>query len=1087
MKRVSSSYLLFLLVALIPSGVVRGQDEVLDPAAARRQVEDFRRNQGPEHPDTLNAMVILAQALFEQFDFQGALDLQEQVIEARERVLGTDHIDTWRTKSDLAKTLFWNLDQVSARELQQQVLDALERLLGGDHPDTLTAKLQYAQILGHEFELAPARDLQEQVVETRVRHLGSDHPETWTARSHLADTLRQQGDLAGARELYDQIIEARVRLLGSDHPDTWTARLELAGTFYKQWNLAGARDLLEQVVEARVRILGSDHPGVWQAKNDLASTLATEGDLRTADKIMKQVVDAFERILGSDHPHTLTARYNLAVTLWREGDLAAARQLYEQVIADYERSLGEDSRAVWFAKHSLALTLAAQGDLPGAYELFEQIHQANVRLLGRDHLETLTTVSKLAMTLRGQGELRAALKLQEQALHGFERLAGSDHMSTVNARYDLAEILLSLNKLNLAESLLRDVLSVRQEIAPESLATARILRHLGTIAARRGHLGVAEDYYQRSLAICNRQAPGSMDEALSLHALGDLLRKTDRTEGAATYFLRALDSLEAQIGRLSLSQDVKSSFRADYKDIYQGAIDVFLEQKDPDQALFALERYRARSFLELLQERDLVFTDIPLELDAARRRVHVLYDRNVRKLARLNPTEDAAIQALQSEQRSLHQERQAINAKIRKASPRLAALQDPQPLKLQEIQDTLDSGTVMVSYSVGEQQTTLFVATSDGALEVYSLAIGEEELRGLVEGLHEATHGRGWDRVAASRIALAKRLYVTLIEPVAETLQSRERLLVVPDGPLHLLPFAALIREMGDNEADSSRDWQYLVEWKPIHSVLSATVYAELKKNRRRPVPPEDGGAAVELAAFGDPAYPQQLGPEELGAIADLRLRSAARSGIFDWQPLPYTRLEVEQISGLYPMESVETFLGEEATEERAKSIGKNVSILHFATHSYLDKRLPLDSFLALTIPKDFPEDRDNGLLQVWEILESVRLDADLVVLSACESALGEDLGGEGLIGLTRAFQYAGARTVAATLWKVPDQTTAALMERFYRHLEAGKTKDEALRAAQIELIRDPIEVANKNGLVVDKDTSAPYYWAAFQIYGDWR
>ncbi len=144
-----------------------------------------------------------------------------------------------------------------------------------------------------------------------------------------------------------------------------------------------------------------------------------------------------------------------------------------------------------------------------------------------------------------------------------------------------------------------------------------------------------------------------------------------------------------------------------------------------------------------------------------------------------------------------------------------------------------------------------------------------------------------------------------------------------------------------------------------------------------------------------------------------------------------------------------------------------------------------MSSFVALTIPED-PE-RDNGLLQVWEILERVRIDADLVVLSACESGLGQELGGEGLIGLTRAFQYAGARSVAASLWSVPDQTTAELMIRFYRHLRSGLPKAEALRAAQLELIRGPIEVEDKDGQKVWIDASAPYYWAAFQLYGDWQ
>jgi CHAT domain-containing protein len=150
------------------------------------------------------------------------------------------------------------------------------------------------------------------------------------------------------------------------------------------------------------------------------------------------------------------------------------------------------------------------------------------------------------------------------------------------------------------------------------------------------------------------------------------------------------------------------------------------------------------------------------------------------------------------------------------------------------------------------------------------------------------------------------------------------------------------------------------------------------------------------------------------------------------------------------------------------------VRYLHFACHGLLDERLPLNSALALTIPERPVEGQDNGLLQAWEIFEQMRIDADLVTLSACDTALGKEMGGEGLVGLVRAFQYAGARSVLASLWGVADESTAELMRRFYGHLKAGKAKDEALQAAQIEVMRTP-------GL------SHPFHWGAFEIIGDWR
>jgi CHAT domain-containing protein len=168
-------------------------------------------------------------------------------------------------------------------------------------------------------------------------------------------------------------------------------------------------------------------------------------------------------------------------------------------------------------------------------------------------------------------------------------------------------------------------------------------------------------------------------------------------------------------------------------------------------------------------------------------------------------------------------------------------------------------------------------------------------------------------------------------------------------------------------------------------------------------------------------------------------------------------------------------YLGDDATEERAKALGKDVKYVHFACHAFADERFPLNSALALSIPERPAEGQENGLLQAWEIFERVRLDADLVTLSACKTGLGAEMGGEGLLGLTRAFQYAGARTVLASLWSVSDRSTAELMRRFYGFLQQGDSKDNALRMAQLAMI-------HSGGL-----NSQPLRWAGFQLTGDWR
>jgi CHAT domain-containing protein len=523
---------------------------------------------------------------------------------------------------------------------------------------------------------------------------------------------------------------------------------------------------------------------------------------------------------------------------------------------------------------------------------------------------------------------------------------------------------------------------------------------------------------------------------------------------------------------------VKGKIRGRNGDIYRDALRLLVELGRPQEAFHLLERYRAQAFLALLAERDLTFAvDLTPELDQERRRLAFSYDRNQLRLAELDPEEDGeAIGTLQREQIQLRRQREDIADRIRQTAPRLATLQHPQPLTFEQVREALDPGTVMLSYSVGKEQTHLFIVTAGRKLQVMTLEVGRQALEKDVDRfrqLIDQTQGGSGLGVEGLRW-FSRRLYNLLVAPAEKWIATGDRIVLVPDGPLHLLPFAALIR----------KDGRHLVEWKPLSTVLSGTVFTELKRQRRDAL---DVDEPRKWVAFGDPWFPPRLTQSRAEDIAEARLRSFSTRAQLHWKRLPQSRREVEEVASLFPTDRRQAYLDREASEERAKAVGKDARIVHFATHGFVDDRSPFDSGLVLSIPEELAEGRDNGLLQVWEIFESVRLDADLVVLSACETGLGEIRGGEGIIGLTRAFQYAGARSVLASLWRVEDEATAELMQRFYRHLRAGKTKDEALREAQLELIRRPLRVPDGRGGWTERNAAAPYFWAALQLFGDSR
>lgn len=776
------------------------------------------------------------------------------------------------------------------------------------------------------------------------------------------------------------------------------------------------------------------------------------GEIEKAETLLQQAISA----LGQNPSPSLLMANILSVLggeASRRGDLVGAEDYFRRSFL-IRSKLAPESLDLVLVLNNFGSVALARIDLDSAEERFNRSLDLGLRLApgGWQVAESLSYLGDVA---RERGDFASAESYHREALALLEH-----HPRKHRFWRELGTLAMKLGDLEAAENYF-------QRFQLRILA----LGSLGEIALQRGHLEKAEGYLREYLA----DAP--LPTSSAYQSLADVLRQTGRLQEAARYADLSIETLEAEIGRLAGSQEAEGKVRG-RNDIYRDALRLQLELGHPREAFHLLERFRAQAFLTLLAQRDLTFAiDFSPELDQERRRLAFSYDRNQLRLAELDPERDGeAIQPLLEEQAQLRRRREEIAAEMRRTSPRLSNLQDPQALTFEQVREVLDPGTVMLSYSVGQEQTHLFIVTPGRELQVETLEVGRQALEKDVDRFRQLIdQTRAGSTLGAQGLDwFSRRLYNLLIEPAEKWIAAGQRIVLVPDGPLHLLPFAALIR----------KDGSHLVEWKPLSTVLSGTVFAELKKQRRDAVAAAEA-TSRQWVAFGDPWFPPRLTQSRPEEIGEIRLRSFSTRAQLRWQRLPQSRREVEEIAALFPADRRRTYVDRDASEEHAKAVGKNARIIHFATHGYVDNRSPFDSGLVLSIPEELTEGRDNGLLQVWEIFESVRLDADLVVLSACETGVGEIRGGEGIIGLTRAFQYAGARSVLASLWRVEDEATAELMQRFYRHLRSGKPKDEALRAAQLELIRSPLRIPDGRGGWTERNAAAPYFWAALQLVGD--
>lgn len=820
-----------------------------------------------------------------------------------------------------------------------------------------------------------------------------------------------------------------------------------------------------------------------EVASELGIALQNRGDLATAQELQSHALTIF-RDLGVDDETLGRALMGSGIIAWNRGALDQAQLAFLDALEVFEREVPGTAFEAW-SLQGLGVVALERGDHGSAEGFLRRclaLHRSSDR-----SLEIAQTLSNLAAVAHARSDDEGAVAANEAALALFEEIL-PEGRNTARVLGNLGDLRARAGEIELARRLQDRALAWFEEHAPGSTTHAYQLVQRGLLELEQGRLGVAEGFLLRALRIRRRLAPGSGQEATSLYALGRLRRAEGNVPEARALFEEALAALETQKGRLGGSKDAAAAFSARFAPIYKDLVQLLLELGETEEAFEILERYRAQGLLAMLGARDLALSaEIPEQLARRERELARAYEQAQSELAGLDASAaPGSREILVARLGTLKERRASLIAEITEAAPRYGDLALSRPLSVAGAADALDPGTLLLSYAVLPERTVLFVldAGDPESLEAITLLAGAAELERRVESWLYLIRSPRARQAGPGLSRRAAELHRLLVAPAAARIARAERVLIVPDGPLHALPFAALEARAGD------RPGEYLLASAPLHTAVSATTYGQLARGRRDAAP-----GTSRLVAFGDPSY-RPVARAEVSA-ADLRSRTLA--------PLPASRAEVEALARLFP--ETETYLGEAASEERAKALDGSARYLHFACHSAVDHRFPLDSYLALSLPDaEGLESAENGYLQAWEIFEQVRLDAELVTLSACETGLGQAAGGDGLVGLTRAFQYAGARSVVASLWGVSDLSTSALMARFYRYLRAGASKDAALRSAQLDLLRGPValprsgppwwlrpaevfasffDLAGPDETVID--ATHPYYWAAFQLHGDWR
>jgi CHAT domain-containing protein/Flp pilus assembly protein TadD len=851
--------------------------------------------------------------------------------------------------------------------------------------------------------------------------LNKDHPDAATTLNDLAGLYALEGKIVEAEPLFKHVVEIYEKSLGKDHTDTATSLNNLAGIYRDLGKYGDAETLYKQAIEIRERVSGKDHPDTVRCLGNLAGLYDLQGKYLTAEPLFKRAIATLEERLGKDHPLTATYINNLAAHYRDQGKYEDAEPLYRRALAFWEK-LGKDHPLTATAVNNLAELYRAQGRYEDAEPLFKRSLEICEKRLGEDHPHTASSFYNLAGLYALQGKYDVAEPLHKHALDIREKKLGKDHPAAVASLNSLAVLYMTKGDL---------VQAVKFQSRANAASERNLARNLviGSERQKLAYLATLSKQTDQTISLHLRYAPddpltGALAATLILQRKGRALDATSQNLNALRSRFNAED--QALLDRLTetRSQIATLIFRGPQEmagEQYQARIKELDDQADKDEAEVSRrsDEFRAQS--------------LPVTLEAV-----------------------------------------------------LAAIPDNSALIEFATYRPFNARAAKVDEAYGRPHYVAYVLRHNGEIRWRELGDAETIDRAIT-ALRKAMGNP--NRYDVKR--LSRAVDEIVFRPIRSQVGESRQLLVSPDGPLNLIPFAALVDEKG----------RYLVERYAISYLTSGRDLLRLQVARES----QSGPMVIANPDFGTPGGGKEESPGRQPAVAEAAEEQSSRSAFdqINFSPLRYTAEEGEALRALLPDATVLT--GRQATKAALMQV-RSPRLLHIATHGFFLKDLDLTptgarggqalsddpsrtlqeleknhiriespllrSGLALAGANEHQE-KDNGILTALEVTGLNLWGTKLVALSACGTGVGEVKNGDGVHGLRRALVLAGSETQVMSLWSVQDRTARDLMVAYYRRLKDGEGRGEALRQAQLEMLRS---VKRRH----------PYYWASFIQSGEW-
>jgi CHAT domain-containing protein/tetratricopeptide (TPR) repeat protein len=876
--------------------------------------------------------------------------------------------------------------------------------------------------------------------------------------NNIGIVYHEQLDDEQALKYYKESLDLG-RALGINSSSHYTLN-NMGDAYMRLGDYARAMDSFTQSLELRTA-LGN--------KAEIAITLKDIGEIHVAEGHFDQALSAYQESLQLDQ--AISDKLAAADRLEHIGLTYLNQQNYRLALDYFDQRLAisqalDDKEGIGDAFAHIARVYQDQNSLDLALDYMRKSFEVR-KATGKKEL-LANGFSDLGIAQMLAGNLEQSLQNLQAALALYEELGHKDGIA--RALFGIAEVNARAGSTGTAIDYCRKSLAIAQTINDRPLLFS-ITSQMAYIQWLQHNYSGALELAERAAALAGQFRSAETSRAWTAGLEGLIYRSLGQPDEARKCFQDAITAVETVRGEIAGSElDLQRYFEGQVRPYYE-MIDLLVSQSRAAEAFSYAERAKARVILDVLQNGRLSPAKFmtPAERGQEQRLQDQITSLN-NQIYRQGLLPQARAERLTQLKSSLQDARHSLEAfhtSLYTAHPDLrVARGGAPPIDIRQAAAAIpDPDTALLEYVVGDKRTLLFVVTVTGSgvsrvsdLKIYTLNITRTDLTDNVRVYREmlADHGLGFRKPASDLAAL-------LLRPAKPLLQTRKRLVIVPDGPLWDLPFQALLL---------AND-RFLLEDFALCYAPSATALVEMSRTRKqRQSASEDSST---LLAVGNPAViPRGI------ARANSTLRTDKPA------PIPEAEQEVTSIAAIYGEARSKVLVGAEAREGLVKAEAPKCRILHFATHGKLDDASPMYSHLVLAQPAappglsikpgssitlDSTRDYDDGLLEAWEVMQ-MELKADLVVLSACETARGRQGSGEGVVGMSWAFFVAGAPAIVVSQWKVDSDSSNSLMVDFHKNFKANMNKAEALRQAALKLLHT-------------EQFRHPFYWAPFIVVGD--